>query len=334
MTPVPPAAAGAIEISVVVPTYACATCLHALHERLTATLATMGVEYELVFVDDRAQDGSWDVLAQIAAGDPHVRAFRMSRNFGQHMAITAGVAEAAGAWVVVMDCDLQDPPEEIPRLYAKAREGHDIVLARRVQRQGARVRGHAGRLYFRLLNLVAGTAIDRSYGTFSIISRQVAEAYLQFRDRDRHYLFILYWLGFNQATIDVAAAPRHSGTSSYGTRALLRHALDGLMFQTTVVLRWIVYAGFALASAGALLAAFFVVSHLTRGSAPGWTSIATMLLLLSGFSIASSGVVGLYVGKTFEQVKQRPLYVISEQTERARPAVPAAREIEPTSRPR
>jgi hypothetical protein len=177
MTAGPPAAsAGAIEISVVVPTYACATCLHALHERLSATLGAMAVEYELVFVDDRAQDGSWDVLAQLAAADPRVRAFRMSRNFGQHMAITAGVAEAAGAWVVVMDCDLQDPPEEIPRLYAKAREGHDIVLARRLQRQGARVRDHAGRLYFRLLNLVAGTAIDRTYGTFSIISRQVATA--------------------------------------------------------------------------------------------------------------------------------------------------------------
>jgi dolichol-phosphate mannosyltransferase len=337
MSPPAPAARGAIEISVVIPTYACATCLHALHERLTATLAAMAVPYELVFVDDRAQDGSWDVLAQLAAGDPHVRAFRMSRNFGQHMAITAGVAESAGAWVVVMDCDLQDPPEEIPRLYARAQEGHDIVLARRVQRQGAPGRDLAGRVYFRLLNLVAGTSIDRTYGTFSIISRQVAEAYLRFRDRDRHYLFILYWLGFNQATIEVPAAPRHSGKSSYGTRALLRHALDGLMFQTTVVLRWIVYAGFALAATGMLLAGFFVVSHLTRGSAPGWTSIATMVLLFSGFSIASSGVVGLYVGKTFEQVKQRPLYVISERTEGAppaRPAVAPAREIEPTSRPR
>lgn len=333
MTPAP------VELSVVVPTYACATCLHALHERLTAALATLAVSYELVFVDDRAPDGSWDVLAQLAAADPRVRAFRLSRNFGQHMAITAGLAEATGAWVVVMDCDLQDPPEEIPRLYAKAREGHDIVLARRVQRPGARVRDHAGRLYFRLLNAVAGTSIDRTYGTFSIISRQVVSAYLQFRDRDRHYLFILYWLGFNQATIDCAAAPRHSGKSSYSVRALLRHALDGLMFQTTVVLRWIVYAGFTLAGAGALLACFFVASHLTHGSAPGWTSIATMLLLLSGFSIASSGVVGLYVGKTFEQVKQRPLYVISETTDRAPApvavaAAPLGLELERSSTPR
>ena len=332
MTPARASGAGDIEISVVVPTYACATCLHALHERLTTTLCAMAVEYELVFVDDRAQDGSWDVLAQLAADDPRVRALRMSRNFGQQMAITAGLAEAAGAWIIVTDCDLQDPPEEIPRLYAKAREGHDIVLARRIDRPGARRRELAGRLYFRLLNLVAGTAIDRTYGTFSIISRQVAAAYLQFRDRDRHYLFILYWLGFNQATIDFPAAARHSGKSSYSTRALLRHALDGLMFQTTILLRWIVYAGFSIAASGGLLACYFVATHVLGGSAPGWTSIATMVLLLTGFSIASSGVVGLYVGKTFEQVKQRPLYVISEMTERASPpaartpaAVPAAR---------
>jgi glycosyltransferase involved in cell wall biosynthesis len=302
------------EISVVVPTFACATCLHALHERLTATLTGMAVEYELIFVEDRGVDGSWDVLGQLAAADPRVRAFRLSRNFGQHMAITAGVAQARGSWIVVMDCDLQDPPEEIPRLYAKASEGHDIVFARRIARPASRAREQAGRVYFRLLNLVAGTDIDRSYGTFSIIGRRVADAYLEFRDRDRHYLFILYWLGFNQATIDFPAAARHAGESSYGMRALLRHAVDGLMFQTTVVLRWIVYAGFALAGGGGLLACYFVAAHLTGSSPPGWTSLATLLLLLTGFVIASSGVVGLYVGKTFEQVKQRPLYVIAETT--------------------
>ncbi len=308
----------AVEISVVVPTYACATCLHALHERLTATLEAMELEYELVFVDDRAADGSWDVLAQLVATDDRMRAFRLSRNFGQHVAITAGLAQACGQWVVVMDCDLQDSPEEIPRLYAKARDGHDIVFARRLQRPGSRTRVLAGRAYFRVLNRVAGTAIDRSYGTFSIISRKVADSYLLFRDRDRHYLFILYWLGFNQATIDVPAQRRHSGQSSYGVRALLRHAFDGLMFQTTAVLRWIVYAGFALAGCGALLACYFVALNLSGSSAPGWTSLVTLLLLFSGFVIASSGVVGLYVGKIFEQVKQRPLYVIDEALDPAR----------------
>jgi dolichol-phosphate mannosyltransferase len=301
-----------IEISVVVPVYACATCLDALHGRLTATLTAMAARYELVFIDDRTTDGSWDVLTRLTATDDHVRAFRLSRNFGQHVAITAGLAEARGAWIVVMDCDLQDPPEEIPRLYAKASEGHDVVLARRTQRPGAPGRVLAGRLYFRLLNRVAGTDIDRSYGTFSIISRKVADAYLRFGDRERHYLFILYWLGFDQAAIDFPAEPRYSGTSSYSVGALLRHALDGVLFQTTVVLRWIMYVGFALASSGALLACYFVIVNVQGSRAPGWTSLATLLLLLTGFIITSSGVVGLYVGKMFEQVKQRPLYVMDQ----------------------
>jgi glycosyltransferase involved in cell wall biosynthesis len=305
----------ATELSVVVPVYACVTCLHALHERLTATLAKMEVSYELVFVDDRATDGSWDVIAQLAAGDARIRAYRLSRNFGQHVAITAGLAKSTGAWVVVMDCDLQDPPEEIPRLYAKAREGYDIVFARRIDRPGSRLRRVAAEVYFRLLNWVAGTEIDRTYGTFSMISRKVATAYLEFRDRDRHYLFILYWLGFNHASIEFPYAERHSGRGAYGIRSLLRHAVDGLVFQTTVILRWIVFAGFALAGSGAVLAAYFVVIHVGGSTPPGWTSLAIFVLLLSGFVITSSGVVGLYVGKIFEQVKQRPLYVLDEAIE-------------------
>ncbi len=304
---------GAPHLSVVVPTYACATCLHALHERLTATLEQMAVEYELVFVDDRATDGSWDVLAQLAANDPRLRAYRLSRNFGQHVAISAGIAQARGEWIVVMDCDLQDPPEQIPHLYAKALEGHDIVFARRMQRPGSRLRRALGRLYFATLNWVAGTNIDRSFGSFSIISRKVADSYLRFGDRDRHYLFILYWLGFNHATVEFTSAERHSGASAYGVGALLRHAVDGLVFQTTVVLRWIVYAGFALAAAGAALSCYFVIVHVGGSTPPGWTSLAIFVLLLSGFAITSTGVIGLYVGKIFEQVKQRPLYVIDEE---------------------
>jgi glycosyltransferase involved in cell wall biosynthesis len=305
----------AVELSVVVPVYACVTCLHALHERLSLTLAAMDVDYELIFVDDRATDGSWDVLAQLAAGDPRIKAYRLSRNFGQHVAITAGLAKTSGDWVVVMDCDLQDPPEEIPRLLAKAREGYDIVFARRMDRPGSPLRKAGAKAYFRMLNWVSGADIDRSYGTLSLISRKVANAYLEFRDRDRHYLFILYWLGFNHASIEFPYAERHSGRSAYGFRTLVRHAVDGLVFQTTAILRWIVFAGFALAGSGALLAAYFLVSHIDGSAPPGWTSLAIFVLILSGFVITSSGVVGLYVGKIFEQVKQRPLYVLDETIE-------------------
>jgi dolichol-phosphate mannosyltransferase len=316
----------AVDLSVVIPTYGCASCLHTLHARLTETLEAMDVSYELVFVDDRATDGSWDVLSELASRDARVRAYRLSRNFGQHMAITSGIAQTVGRHIVVMDCDLQDPPEQIPPLYAKAHEGYDIVYARRMDRPGSALRRAAGRFYFKLLNAVAGTEIDRSYGTFSIISRKVADAYMQFSDRDRHYLFILYWLGFNQASLEFPYSERHSGRSSYGLRRLLVHALDGLVFQTTALLRWIAYAGFGLAGAGAVLALYFIVVHLTGSQPPGWGSLAVIVLLLSGFVIFCCGIVGLYVGKMYEQVKGRPMYVIDERIDHAVAQEPTAAE--------
>jgi dolichol-phosphate mannosyltransferase len=164
-----------------------------------------------------------------------------------------------------------------------------------------------------MLNALAGTKIDGSFGTFSIISRRVADAYLEFRDQDRHYLFILYWLGFNQATIEFPYAERHSGKSAYGFRTLLAHALDGLVFQTTMLLRWVIYAGFALAGSGLGLACYVIAVHANGATPPGWSSLAVFGLLLAGFVIVSSGIVGLYVGKMFEQVKDRPLYVIDEE---------------------
>jgi glycosyltransferase involved in cell wall biosynthesis len=186
------------ELSVVIPVYACKGCLAQLHHRLLSTLDELDLEFELVFVEDGGDDGSWELLRDLAAEDPRALAIRLSRNFGQHAAITAGLAASTGRWVVVMDCDLEDPPEEIPRLYAKATEGYDIVLARRDRKRTSWIRKAMNRLYFRLLNLMTGASLDGSYGSFSIISRKVVEAFLQFRERDRHYLLVLHWLGFER----------------------------------------------------------------------------------------------------------------------------------------
>lgn len=301
------------QISVVVPVYGCAGCLRALHERLVTVLEGMGQSFEIVLVDDCGPDGSWPVIEDLVRMDERVRGFRLSRNFGQHAAITAGLAASRGSWVVVMDCDLQDPPEEIPRLYAKALDGYEVVLARRAERSASAARRLGARAYFKAMNTFTGAQIDGSYGTFSLISRKVADAYLGFRDRDRHYLFILYWLGFSQASIDFEHGERHDGESSYRFRTLVRHALDGVFFQTTVVLRWIVFAGFMMAAAGALLAAYFVMSRALGTAAPGWTSLAVFTLSIGGFIILSTGVTGLYIGKVFDQVKERPLYVIDRE---------------------
>jgi polyisoprenyl-phosphate glycosyltransferase len=302
-----------VELSVVVPVYGCADCLKVLHQRLTPVLRACAASYEIVLVDDCAPDGAWNVIRKLAEQDPAVRGIRLSRNFGQHAAITAGLAECKGERAVVMDCDLQDPPEAIPSLYQHARAGHDIVLARRKRKRQSRFRQLAASLYFRALGAVSKHRFDGEFGAFSIISRPVIDAYLRFRDRDRHYLFILYWLGFDAAAIEYDHAPRHSGTSSYTVRALLRHAVDGFVFQTTTLLRWIVYLGFAVSSAGAVLAIYLLYIYVARTPPPGWTSLAVLILLIGGFILMSTGVTGLYIGRIFEQVKDRPLYVIDKR---------------------
>ena len=305
-------AARLTEISVVIPVYNCAGCLRALHERLTASLLQITPDYEIVLVDDRSRDGAWELLVELARADRHLRVVRLSRNFGQHAAITAGLTRARGRWTVVMDCDLQEPPEEIPRLYAKAHEGYEIVRATREGRRHSAFRRMSAGLYRRLLSEREGGDID--FSTLSIISRKVVDAFLELRDRDREYQLVLDWLGFSQATISFAHAEREGDSpSAYGLRELVRVALDGMFFRTTVLLRWIVFLGFLVAVAGGVLGLYAVYSRYVEDTPPGYTSIVVLLVLLSGFIIISLGVVGLYVGRIFDQVKGRPLFVVDEQ---------------------
>jgi dolichol-phosphate mannosyltransferase len=299
------------EISVVIPVYNCAGCLHALHARLTASLLQITPDYEIVLVDDRSRDGAWELLAELARADPHLKVVRLSRNFGQHAAITAGLTRARGAWTVVMDCDLQEPPEEIPQLYAKAHAGYDIVRAVREGRRHSAFRRMSATLYRRMLSEREG---EIEFSTLSIISRKVVDAFLELRDRDREYQLVLDWLGFSQATISFAHAEREGDSpSAYGLRQLVKVALDGMFFRTTVLLRWIVFLGFVVAAAGGLLGVYAVYARYVEDSPPGYTSIVVLLVLLSGFIIISLGVVGLYVGRIFDQVKGRPLFVVDEQ---------------------
>lgn len=318
------------EISVVVPVYGCRECLAALHERLRAAVEPISADHELIFVDDRSTDGAWETLRELAAKDRRVRLLRLSRNFGQHAAITAGLAESSGEWVVVIDCDLEDPPEEIPRLHAKAREGYDFVLARRKRRRQSIFRRVAARAYRRLSNLLAGTDVDPRLTNLSIVSRQVVDAFLRLGDQDRQYVLILLWLGFDHATIEVEQDPRYAGRSSYTLRELIRVATDGIFFQTTRLLRWIVLVGFAVALFGLAMAAVVIYTYIVRDPPQGWASLSVLVLILSGFIIASTGVMGLYIGKVFNQVKGRPLYVVDERVGAPSPA-PAGHPARPRS---
>jgi glycosyltransferase involved in cell wall biosynthesis len=260
-----------------------------------------------------------------------VRALRLSRNFGQQAAITAGLAASRGRWTVVMDCDLQDPPEVIAELYGKAQQGFDIVLARRQRKKHSFFRLLAARAYFKFLALFVGVHISGEYGSFSIISAKVREAFLRVPDRDRHYLPILLWLGFKRSSIEYEHAERPRGESSYSLRSLVRLAAEGVFFQTATLLRWIVYAGFGVAFAGLLLAVALIILAILVNPPPGWTSLAVLLLVVGGFIIVSTGVTGLYIGKIFQQVKNRPLYLIDKEVGGAES--PGSPSLEPPNKP-
>ena len=301
------------ELSVVIPVYGCADCLRVLHHRLHEVLSGLVSSHEIVFVDDRSTDGSWETLTQLAAADPAVKALRLSRNFGQHAAITAGLANSDGRFTIVMDCDLQDPPEEVGRLYAKALEGYDVVLTRRPRRRQRVLRRISGTVYFRMRKALVGGGLENNMPNLSLLSRKVVDAFLTLRDRDRQYLLIVDWLGFRQAVIDIEQDERHAGRSSYRFGALVRVAIDGIFFQSTVVLRWIVYAGFMIAVLGFALLLYTGAVLVTGGSLPGWTALPMLILLLTGFLAIAGGVTSLYIGKIFDQVKGRPLYVVDEK---------------------
>ena len=302
------------ELSVVIPVYRCEGALRELHRRLVDTLSALVTSFEIVFVEDGGPDRSWEVLRELAAADPRLRAVRLSRNFGQHAAITAGLAEARGARVVVMDGDLQEPPEDIARLWEAAEGGHDVVLSRRRQRRQPWARRLTSRLYFAFLSLVTERRVEPGHGTLSLLSRKVVGEFLRFKDRDRHYLFIVQWLGFRPATIEYEPSERPEGRSGYTVRSLLRLAVSGVFAYTTVFLRWIVYLGIAVSAAGLAVAVIYLYRYLVHDTVPaGFTALALLVVVMGGFGILTTGVSALYVGRIFEQVKERPLFVVDER---------------------
>jgi glycosyltransferase involved in cell wall biosynthesis len=303
-----------VDLSVVVPVYGCADCLDALHQRLTRAVSEITDRYELVFIDDRSLDHGWTVLRRLARSDAHTRAVRLSRNFGQDAAITAGLSESRGAWVVVMDCDLQEAPEDIARLWTAAQGGYDVVRTIRREWRHSALKRRASRLYRRL---TFETETRADYSTLSLLSRRVVDAYLRLNDQDREYMIALDWLGFSATAVEIAHADRHAGTSTYTLRRLIRVALDGMFFRSTLLLRLVVLAGFVISLIGIATAVFEIVDYFAapEKAVPGYTSLAVLLLVLAGVIITSVGVVGLYVGRIFQQVKDRPLFVIDSRAE-------------------
>lgn len=312
--PAPQLAMPMIDISIISPVYGCEACLEALHHRISQTVGALGLTYEIVLVDDRGPDRSWLVISALARRDPaHVRAIRLSRNFGQHQAISAGLHECRGRVAVVLDCDLQEPPEVIATLYEKYQEGHQVVLARRLAGKHPPLKRAASWLFARLMRLLNGHSDSPRLGSLSLIGRPVIDQFNVFKDVNRHYLHIVQWLGFDPVTIDYVHQVREAGRSSYSFSKLLRHASQGVFFQSTRWLKAVVLTGVLISIFGLGVGcwAFWTAMHGTPP--PGCASTLVIACVLGGAIIFVQGIVGLYVGQIFDQVKGRPLYVVAER---------------------
>jgi polyisoprenyl-phosphate glycosyltransferase len=302
-----------VTISVVSPIYGCKECLFELYDRLVKTLSQITENFEIILVNDACPQASWERIAMLCAKDPRVKGINLSRNFGQHYAITAGLDHATGDWVVVMDCDLQDRPEEIIKLYNKALDGYDIVFGRRAQRQDSFIKRFGSMAFNRVLEYFTETKHDNSIANFGIYAHKVVETINRYREHSRDFLLFAQMVGFKKVEIDIEHAPRAHGESSYNFSKLFRLAIDSIISHSNKPLRLSIQLGFFIALASLGYASWLVIRYFFYHTpAEGWTSLMVSMFFMFGLLFAIIGITGLYIGKIFDEVKRRPLYVIQE----------------------
>ncbi|RON45318.1 glycosyltransferase family 2 protein [Pseudomonas frederiksbergensis] len=303
------------QISVVVPVYKAENSLDELYTRLKTSLEKTSPDFEILLVEDCGGDRSWQIIERLAAADPRVRGIQLSRNFGQHYGITAGLDACLGQWVVVMDCDLQDRPEEIPRLYAKAQEGYDIVLALRGKRNDPLMKRAASWMFYKTFSYLADFEYSGDSGNFRIISRKVVDNLCQMREQLRFFGALVHWLGFSTTGIEVEHAARFEGKSTYTFSKLWDLAMETILAYSDKPLRLAVKLGFTMALLSFFYGAYLLGATLIHGAeVPGWTSLMVSLFFIGGVIISIQGVVGIYIGKTFDETKKRPLYIVGRTT--------------------
>lgn len=303
-----------VELSVVVPVFNEEENLPELYRRLVAVLSPLVERWEILFVDDGSRDGSWAYICQLADKDPHVRGLRFSRNFGHQMAFTAGLDHARGQAVVIMDADLQDPPELIPQLLAKHREGFEVVYAVRTARHGETAfKRLTAKLFYRLLARLTAVQIPLDTGDFRLMGPKALAAFRRLGERHRFTRGLVAWLGFPQTGVPYERAPRHAGVTKYPLRKMLRFALDAITSFSHVPLQLATWLGFFV-SAFAFLYILVVLGLKVVGiSWPGYTSLMAAILFLGGAQLVMVGLLGEYVGRIYDEVKRRPLYLVAEE---------------------
>ena len=303
------------DISVVIPVYKAEHCLNELYSRLLASLSLISEKFEIILVEDCGGDNSWDMIERMSKIDARVKGIQFSRNFGQHYGISAGLDASIGNWVVVMDCDLQDRPEEIPALYTKAKEGFDIVLARRGRRKDSILKRFGSWIYYKLFSYLADIDYDGEVGNFRIMSRLVVDNYKRMGERLRFLGGLVQWLGFPTTSIDVVHSERFEGKSTYTFSKLLQLAIDTIIAHSDKPLRIAIRFGFTMACVSFVYGAYILWRAMVYGTPiAGWSSLIVSLYFIGGVIITILGILGIYIGKTFDETKKRPLYIIRRTT--------------------
>ncbi|MDY0404355.1 glycosyltransferase family 2 protein [Virgibacillus sp. 179-BFC.A HS] len=302
-------------ISVVVPVYGCKTCLKELARRVTQTIESIPAELELIFVNDASPDGAWALIQKLSRQDARIRGLNFARNFGQHRAITAGLDHATGDWVVVMDCDLQDKPEEIARLYQKAMEGYEVVFGKRVHRQDKWLKRKGSQLFYKIYDYFTERSSDYMIANFSISHKKVVEGFRSMREQNRNFPLFIQWMGFATATIPVDHCARKQGKSSYNLKKLAILATDTIISQSNKPLRISIQFGFLISFISLLYGIYLFIRYFFLNQpVHGWTSVMVSIYFLGGLLFSNLGILGLYIGKVFNETKGRPLYLIKETT--------------------
>ena len=299
------------ELSIVSPVYKAEKIVELLIVEIQRHVELLGITYEIILVDDRSPDNSWELIKKIAFYNTQIKSIRLSRNFGQHAAIMAGLSVAAGNWVVVMDCDLQDRPAEIPNLYKKAMEGYDVVMARRTVRNDHPIKKAGSFVFSIIFNFLSDVKINREVANYGIYNRKIILSILKIGDYVKAFPLFVYYAGFNATTITVAHNNRVSGKSSYNLKQLINLAFKGISAYSNKPLKILMKIGIMiciLASCAAMK--FLYGTGISSGSIV--KPIIITIAFFSGLIICAIGIVGAYMGRIYEQVKGRPSYIIYE----------------------
>lgn len=305
----------AVKYSVVVPVFNEESVIDEFSRRALAVMDSLGEPYEIIFVDDGSTDATFQKASLLASRSQAVKALRLSRNFGHQVAITAGMDAASGAAVIVMDGDLQHPPELIPEMARKWAEGFHVVNTARMETEGIPLKKKIfSKVFYKLINLDSEVPIYPDAADFRLMDRAAVEAFRQLREQDRFVRGLTSWIGFKQTSVPFNAPERHAGESKYTLRKMIRFAVNGITSFTTLPLKAVGTFGLIVAAASFFYAAFALYEKLVLGiTVEGWTSLLVGILFLGGVQLISIGVLGAYIARIFRQVKNRPLYFVQER---------------------